>query len=93
MAELFVTAKGPYLLGVKAVIAESYERIHRSNLIGMGIIPLQYLDGQTAESIGLTGNELYTIDIPDELSPRQVTTVKVCLRRLTCIASLCVTRN
>ncbi|CAK9795657.1 Cytoplasmic aconitate hydratase [Anthophora plagiata] len=47
-------AKGPYLLGIRAVIAESYERIHRSNLVGMGIIPLQYLPGQTAESLGLT---------------------------------------
>ena len=48
-------AKGPYLQGIKAVIASSYERIHRSNLIGMGIIPLQFKDGQTADSIGLTG--------------------------------------
>ena len=70
-------AKGPYLLGVKAVIAESYERIHRSNLIGMGIMPLQYLSGQNADSLGLTGKELYSIEIPAEISPRQVITVKV----------------
>ena len=54
-------AKGPMLLGVKAVIAESYERIHRSNLVGMGILPLQYIDGENAESLGLTGHETYQI--------------------------------
>ncbi len=54
-------AKGTALLGVKAVIAESYERIHRSNLIGMGVLPLQYPAGQTAESLGLTGEETFTI--------------------------------
>jgi aconitate hydratase len=52
-------AKGPNLLGVKAVIAESFERIHRSNLVGMGILPLQFADGQNAESLGLTGEEVY----------------------------------
>ena len=56
-------AKGPYLLGVKAVIAESYERIHRSNLVGMGILPLQFLDGQSADSLGLTGLEDYSVDL------------------------------
>jgi aconitate hydratase len=55
-------AKGPRLLGVKAVIAESYERIHRSNLLGMGILPLQFVKGQNAESLGLTGEEVY--DLP-----------------------------
>ncbi|SDE62731.1 aconitase [Blastococcus fimeti] len=54
-------AKGTALLGVKAVIAESYERIHRSNLIGMGVLPLQYPEGQNAESLGLTGDEEFTI--------------------------------
>ena len=54
-------AKGTALLGVKAVIAESYERIHRSNLIGMGVLPLQYPDGQSAESLGLTGTETFNI--------------------------------
>ncbi len=54
-------AKGPHLMGVKAVIAQSFERIHRSNLIGMGILPLQYKDGQTAESLGITGRELFDI--------------------------------
>ncbi len=52
-------AKGPKLLGVRAVIAESYERIHRSNLVGMGILPLQFEEGQNAESLGLTGEEVY----------------------------------
>ncbi|OQV16195.1 Cytoplasmic aconitate hydratase [Hypsibius exemplaris] len=62
-------AKGPLLLGVKAVIAESYERIHRSNLIGMGIAPLQYLSGQTADSLGLTGKEKFTVALHDKLQP------------------------
>ncbi len=54
-------AKGPSLLGVKAVIAESFERIHRSNLVGMGVLPLQFLPGQSAESLGLTGFETFDI--------------------------------
>jgi aconitate hydratase len=69
-------AKGPYLLGIKAVIAESYERIHRSNLVGMGLVPLQYQAGQTAESLGLTGRELFNIELPQELTPGQMVTVK-----------------
>ena len=55
-------AKGTFMLGIRAVIAESYERIHRSNLIGMGVLPLQYLAGQTRESLGLTGEETYAIE-------------------------------
>jgi aconitate hydratase len=55
-------AKGPRLLGIRAVIAESYERIHRSNLVGMGVLPLQFQPGETVESLGLTGEELYTIE-------------------------------
>jgi len=55
-------AKGTALLGVRAVLAESYERIHRSNLIGMGVLPLQYLDGHSATSLGLTGHETFTIE-------------------------------
>ena len=62
-------AKGPFLLGIRAVIAESYERIHRSNLVGMGIVPLQYLPGQTALSLGLTGKEKFDIELPAVLSP------------------------
>jgi aconitate hydratase len=54
-------AKGPALLGVRAVIAESFERIHRSNLIGMGVLPLQFADGQSRESLGLTGEEVFDI--------------------------------
>jgi aconitate hydratase len=54
-------AKGPRLLGVRAVLAESYERIHRSNLIGMGILPLQFVDGASAASLGLTGRETFAI--------------------------------
>ena len=54
-------AKGPALLGVRAVLAESYERIHRSNLVGMGVLPLQYLPGQNAESLGLTGREEFSV--------------------------------
>jgi aconitate hydratase A / 2-methylisocitrate dehydratase len=54
-------AKGTALLGVKAVIAESYERIHRSNLIGMGVLPLQFPAGQTADSLGFNGSETFTI--------------------------------
>lgn len=70
-------AKGPYLLGVRAVIAESYERIHRSNLVGMGIIPLQFLPEQNATSLGLTGHEVYNIDLPNELKPGQSITVNL----------------
>ena len=54
-------AKGTALLGVKAVIAESYERIHRSNLIGMGVLPLQYQPGETFEGLGLDGTEVFTV--------------------------------
>jgi aconitate hydratase len=54
-------AKGPALQGVRAVVAESYERIHRSNLIGMGVLPLQFQDGQSAASLGLTGKETFAL--------------------------------
>ncbi|KAF4518983.1 hypothetical protein B566_EDAN007771 [Ephemera danica] len=70
-------AKGPYLLGIKAVIAESYERIHRSNLVGMGLVPLQYLPEQNAESIGLNGSERMSITIPADCKPGQLITVNV----------------
>lgn len=56
-------AKGPYLQGVKAVIAESYERIHRSNLVGMGILPLQFKKGENADSHGLNGSETFSINL------------------------------
>src|SRR5205823_5570745 len=54
-------AKGPFLQGVRAVVAESFERIHRSNLIGMGILPLQFADGVNAQSLGLTGREVFDV--------------------------------
>lgn len=74
-------AKGPFLLGIKAVIAESYERIHRSNLVGMGIIPLQFLPGQSAETLELSGREKYNISIPtDDIKPGQKIQVEVHLR-------------
>jgi aconitate hydratase len=64
-------AKGTLLLGVRAVLAESYERIHRSNLVGMGVLPLQYESGQTAESLGLTGREVYEVTgLAGTLTPR-----------------------
>lgn len=56
-------AKGPYLQGVKAVIAQSYERIHRSNLVGMGILPLQFKKGENAETLGLSGHETFSIKL------------------------------
>ena len=55
-------AKGPYLQGIKAVIAESYERIHRSNLVGMGVLPLQFVDGQSGAALGLSGHETFEIE-------------------------------
>jgi aconitate hydratase len=65
-------AKGPRLLGVRAVLAESFERIHRSNLLGMGVLPLQYLGGQSAETLGLTGTETFAVTgISGGLEPRQ----------------------
>jgi aconitate hydratase len=71
-------AKGTALLGVKAVIAESYERIHRSNLIGMGVLPLQFPEGESASSLGLTGEETFDISGVTELNAgRTPTTVKV----------------
>ena len=69
-------AKGVFLLGVRMAIAESYERIHRSNLVGMGVLPLQYMPGQTAVSLGLDGSETFsTLDLDDDLQPGQTITV------------------
>jgi aconitate hydratase len=70
-------AKGTVLLGVRAVIAESFERIHRSNLVGMGVLPLQFRDGENAATHGLTGREKYTIKHIAELQPRQDVEVTV----------------
>jgi aconitate hydratase len=70
-------AKGPMLQGVKAVIAESFERIHRSNLVGMGILPLKFIEGQNVESLGLTGEEVFDIEgLSDTLAPKSVLKVK-----------------
>ncbi len=63
-------AKGPMLLGVRAVIAESYERIHRSNLVGMGVLPLQFVDGQNAQRLGLDGREVYDVEGVRDLAPQ-----------------------
>ncbi len=68
-------AKGTFLLGVKAVIAESFERIHRSNLVMMGVLPLVFTDGQSWQSLGLTGRETYTIPVSDDIQPKQTITV------------------
>ncbi|MFW6288982.1 MAG: aconitate hydratase AcnA [Spirochaetota bacterium] len=68
-------AKGTYLLGVRVVIAESYERIHRSNLVGMGVLPLQFKDGATATSLGLTGRESFDVQIDESVVPKQDVTV------------------
>ena len=68
-------AKGTMLLGVKAVIVESYERIHRSNLVGMGVLPLQFAKGENADALGLDGSETFSIAIDESLQPRQDVTV------------------
>tara|TARA_A100001234_G_scaffold171842_1_gene153204 strand:+ start:7 stop:2223 length:2217 start_codon:yes stop_codon:yes gene_type:complete len=68
-------AKGTYLLGVKAVIATSFERIHRSNLVGMGVLPMTFKEGESHESLGLDGTELYSIPISDEVKPLEMLTV------------------
>jgi aconitate hydratase len=70
-------AKGAFLLGVKAVIAESFERIHRSNLVGMGVLPLVFKRGQTRSSLGLTGIGTFDIDVNDDLKPGQDVKVRV----------------
>src|SRR5947209_8095091 len=72
------TSLPPLLLGVRAAIAESFERIHRSNLVGMGILPLQFKPGENKESLKLTGREVYDIEgIESGLAPRQEVNVKV----------------
>ena len=68
-------AKGTYLLGVRAVIATSFERIHRSNLVGMGVLPLQFREGESRESLGLDGTETFDISLDDKLMPRQAVEV------------------
>jgi aconitate hydratase len=68
-------AKGTFLLGVKAVIAESFERIHRSNLVGMGVLPLTFKPGQNPTTLGLDGTESFDIAVDDNVKPRQDITV------------------
>ena len=71
-------AKGTFLLGVKAVVAASFERIHRSNLVGMGVLPLQFKNGETHESLSLTGEETYSVlGLSDEIQPMQDVILKV----------------
>ena len=69
-------AKGAFLLGIKAVIAESFERIHRSNLVGMGVLPLTFPQGQSAASLGLDGSETFDIEVPADIKPRQAIRVR-----------------
>ncbi len=69
-------AKGTFLLGIRAVIVQSFERIHRSNLVGMGVLPLVFLDGQNAQNLGLTGHEAFTIRGLDALTPGGAVTVE-----------------
>src|SRR3546814_1737275 len=70
-------AKGTILLGVREVIVESFERIHRSNRVGMGVLPLQFQDGQTRETLGLTSDDSFTITGVADLTPRPPVTVHV----------------
>jgi aconitate hydratase len=71
-------AKGTSLLGVKAVIAESFERIHRSNLVGMGLLPLQFMPGENSTTLGITGREIVSLDGLDEhISPNSQVTVRL----------------
>lgn len=70
-------AKGPALLGVKVVVAESFERIHRSNLIGMGVLPLQFIEGQSAKGCGFKGDEVFSIEESKELVPKQEMTLVI----------------
>merc|ERR1712070_177395 len=69
-------AKGTKLLGIKAVIAKSFERIHRSNLAGMGVVPLAFLPGEGAAELGLTGQERFSIDLPHDLHAGSEVTVR-----------------
>jgi aconitate hydratase len=68
-------AKGTQLLGIKAVIAKSFERIHRSNLVGMGVLPLQFAPGDGADTLGITGDESFDITVPSDIRPQQPLTL------------------
>uniref|UniRef100_A0A667Z3Z6 Iron-responsive element-binding protein 2 n=1 Tax=Myripristis murdjan TaxID=586833 RepID=A0A667Z3Z6_9TELE len=81
-------AKGPYLLGVRAIIAESFEKLHKTQLVGMGIMPLQFLPGESADSLELCGKERFTITLPDDMSLRQQLTVKTSQGKTFCVTAL-----
>jgi aconitate hydratase len=82
-------AKGTFLLGVKAVVAASFERIHRSNLVGMGVLPLQFKNGETHESLGLTGEEVYSVlGLNDKIQPMQDVILKVDNREIPVLCRL-----
>jgi aconitate hydratase len=70
-------AKGTQLLGVRAVVAKSFERIHRSNLVGMGVLPLQFKGTDTVESLGIKGDETFDIDVPSDIRPQQDLTLGI----------------
>src|SRR5690606_9440768 len=70
-------AKGTQLLGIKAVIARSFERIHRSNLVGMGVLPLQFKGSDSWQSLGITGEEVFDIELAAELAPQQDATLVI----------------
>ena len=87
-------AKGTLLLGIKAVIAQSFERIHRSNLIGMGVLPLEFLPGESHEALGLTGQETFSIQgIAEGLAPGKRLWVSTADRRFEVIARLDTARE
>lgn len=69
-------AKGTNLLGIRTVIAESFERIHRSNLVFMGVLPLQFKQGENADTLGLTGKEVIEVDVDESVRPRDLLTVR-----------------
>lgn len=77
------------LQGVRAVLAESYEKIHKDHLVGIGIAPLQFLPGENAESLGLTGRETFSLAFPEELSPGATLTMKVPLSRTQGLRRVC----
>ncbi|KFR17603.1 Iron-responsive element-binding protein 2, partial [Opisthocomus hoazin] len=81
-------AKGPFLLGVKAVLAESYEKVHRSQLIGIGIAPLQFLPGENPSTLGLTGREQFSVLFPPELSPGMTLDIKTSTGRVFSVTAL-----
>ncbi|NWH34365.1 IREB2 protein, partial [Chloropsis hardwickii] len=81
-------AKGPFLLGVKAVLAESYEKVHRSQLIGIGIAPLQFRPGENPSTLGLTGREQFSILFPPDLSPRMMLDIKTSTGKIFSVIAL-----